>query len=434
MRRRPTARAAAARRRCARGTRAGARSRQEGRRRQDRARKTDAPRPTPPSRKRHAVRRCEARSGARPDSPKSDRQGRRRSPTKGEAAKKPRRRPRARRPRGRPSPDPGTARLRPRAPVAAASRAGSPSRRCARARWPSSAPRLAAVEAALRQGGLAKQALLLRRTVLEETGAERGSATRASAGGRGPVRGSHLGADEAPEAGVSALEALIAEAQAAGQAALAATWRKDLVERAAPRPAPVSDRPPKTPADYYMAAQRMLIRVPADGDVAPVLALLSHAVAGHAGADAALALGESLLRRQAAAPSESGAEGDGAGQATRGADDRSAARGVRERGSPFAPRAHRRPTRGRAGAGWRPGGGAGRARSRDHCRCARGLAAAAAAPRAPAAPAGALARSRHRAGQRRPGDDRAPIGSRFWPSARSCSTPAASPSARWPSA
>jgi len=176
----------------------------------------------------------------------------------------------------------------------------------------SSAPRLAAVEAALRQGGLAKQALLLRRTVLEETPAERGSATRSERGEFGDPSGDpHLGADEASEARVAALEALIAEAQAAGQAALVATWRKDLAERAAPRPAPVPDHAPKTPADYYTAAQRMLIRIPADGDVAPVLALLSHAVAGHAGADAALALGESLLRRQAAAPGDSGAEGDG---------------------------------------------------------------------------------------------------------------------------
>jgi len=69
---------------------------------------------------------------------------------------------------------------------------------------------------------------------------------------------------------------------------------------AAPRAAPVPDRSPATPAEYYLAAQRMLIRIPADGDVGPVLALLSHAVAGHAGSDAALAMGESLLRRQAA--------------------------------------------------------------------------------------------------------------------------------------
>ena len=67
---------------------------------------------------------------------------------------------------------------------------------------------------------------------------------------------------------------------------------------------------PTTPAEYYLAAQRMLIRIPADGDVGPVLALLSHAVAGHAGSDAALALGESLLRRQAAAPGEGGADGE----------------------------------------------------------------------------------------------------------------------------
>jgi len=147
----------------------------------------------------------------------------------------------------------------------------------------SAAPRLAAVEAALRQGGLAKQALLLRRTVLE---------------------------DEPLEARAAALEALIAEAQSSGHPALAAIWRKDLAEGTPPRPAPVPARPPKTPAQYYLAAQRMLIRVPADGDVGPVLALLAHAVAGHAGSDAALALGESLLRRQAAAGGEGGAEGE----------------------------------------------------------------------------------------------------------------------------
>ncbi len=140
-------------------------------------------------------------------------------------------------------------------------------------------PRLAAVEAALRQGGLVKQALLLRRTLLE---------------------------DEPADARPAALESLIAEAEASGHAALAATWRKDLAEVPSPPPAPTDERPPKTPAEFYLAAQRLLIRLPADGDLAPVLALLSHAVAGHAGADTALALGESLLRRQAAAEASSG--------------------------------------------------------------------------------------------------------------------------------
>jgi tetratricopeptide (TPR) repeat protein len=130
--------------------------------------------------------------------------------------------------------------------------------------------RLAAVEAALRQGGLMKQALLLRRTQLE--------------GEPAPNRD-------------GALEALIDEAAAAGLSALAADWRAD---RARARPGErgaTLESAPASPADYYLAAQRRLVRLPAGGDVGPVLSLLSRAVAGHAGADAALALGERLLRR-----------------------------------------------------------------------------------------------------------------------------------------
>ena len=241
--------------------------------RQERARgRRTPPEPTLRNRKRPRPRGRRSMRRRRADAAKPE--------AKGDAAKKLRRHPRA-------------LRLRPpirgigRSPAARAGRGGLARRIAEQAlrsgALGSSAPRLAAVEAALRQGGLAKQALLLRRTVLE---------------------------DEAPEARVAALEALIAEAQAAGQAALAATWRKDLVEGAAPRPAPLPDKAPKTPAEYYLAAQRMLIRIPADGDVGPVLALLSHAVAGHAGSDAALAMGESLLRRQAATAGEGGSDAE----------------------------------------------------------------------------------------------------------------------------
>ena len=62
----------------------------------------------------------------------------------------------------------------------------------------SSAPRLAAVEAALRQGGLAKQALLLRRTVLEEV--ERSVGPPSERGGSRP--GVPISVRDAPEARV----------------------------------------------------------------------------------------------------------------------------------------------------------------------------------------------------------------------------------------
>src|SRR6185295_1858458 len=104
------------------------------------------------------------------------------------------------------------------------------------------------------------------------------------------------------------IEALIADAEAAGHPRLAATWRRDLgiPVAAAAAPAPVAaaskDRVPSTPVQLYREAQRQLIRLPARGDTGPVMALLSRAVAGHAGADAALALGERLLRRSGEVP------------------------------------------------------------------------------------------------------------------------------------
>jgi tetratricopeptide (TPR) repeat protein len=162
-----------------------------------------------------------------------------------------------------------------RALAAARAGRGGLARRLAEQILRSSAPasvpsRLVAIETALRQGGLEKQALLLRRTQIE---------------------------DQAPEDRAAALEGLIAQAESAGQVALAATWRKDLIGSSARPPARTDDRAPTTPAEYYLAAQRQLIRLPPDGDVGPVLALLSHAVVGHAGADAALALGDTLLHR-----------------------------------------------------------------------------------------------------------------------------------------
>jgi tetratricopeptide (TPR) repeat protein len=141
--------------------------------------------------------------------------------------------------------------------------------------------RLAAVEAALRGGGLDKQALLLRRTLLEA---------------------------QAPGERAAALEALIAEADTAGHARLAETWRRDLgiaapaVVVPVPAQAASKDRAPATPVELYRQVQRQLIRLPEDGDTRPVLALLARAVAGHVGADAALALGERLLRRSGEVP------------------------------------------------------------------------------------------------------------------------------------
>jgi tetratricopeptide (TPR) repeat protein len=145
----------------------------------------------------------------------------------------------------------------------------------AQADSPALQARLGVIDAALRQGGHARQALLLRRAQLE--------------GGE-------------PAARATALEALAAEADAAGLPGLAISWRADLSGPAAPPPHPaIAGRAPTTPADLYLAAQRKLVQLPEGADPEPVLALLARAVAGHAGADAALALGDHLLRRTAAA-------------------------------------------------------------------------------------------------------------------------------------
>jgi tetratricopeptide (TPR) repeat protein len=139
------------------------------------------------------------------------------------------------------------------------------------------APRLGAVDAALRQAGALREALLLRRTQLEAEP----EATRARA-----------------------LIALAADAAAAGLDRLARTWRAD-VSLAMPPPRPSALPRPVSPADHYLGAQRLLARMAPDAPVDPVLALLSGAVAGHVAADEALALGERLIARSA--PTSTGA-------------------------------------------------------------------------------------------------------------------------------
>src|SRR5262249_3113188 len=67
-----------------------------------------------------------------------------------------------------------------------------------------------------------------------------------------------------------------------------------------PQPAAVEPAP-TTPADHFVAAQRLLAQMPGTtgeaASVEPVLALLTRAGAGHAGADAARALADTLLAR-----------------------------------------------------------------------------------------------------------------------------------------
>ena len=125
--------------------------------------------------------------------------------------------------------------------------------------------RVGALDTALREGGFMKDALRVRRTHLEALETE-------------PAR--------------AALRALAEEADAAGLPALAADWRADA--GAARAATAVAAPPPSTPAEYYLAAQRLLAR---DGpEAAPklVLGLLEKALAGHPGADAALALAETI--------------------------------------------------------------------------------------------------------------------------------------------
>jgi len=146
--------------------------------------------------------------------------------------------------------------------------------------------RLATLDTALREGGFVKDALRLRRTHLE---ALAGAAVR------------------------PALLALAAEAEEAGLGALAAEWRAD--GGVVATPAPPSRPAPDTPEAHYLAAQRTLARgqsqalppsqaskAPLRGtddkaEVAAVLAHLEKALAGHPGADAALALAEALIAR-----------------------------------------------------------------------------------------------------------------------------------------
>ena len=131
------------------------------------------------------------------------------------------------------------------------------------------AARVKTLDAALREGGFVKEALRLRRTYLESVG------------------------DEAER--VAALRVLADEATDAGLTQLAASWRLDAGE--VPLPPVAAEPNPESPADYYLAAQRLLAR--GEDDPASVLALLEKALARHPGADAALALAEKLMARVA---------------------------------------------------------------------------------------------------------------------------------------
>ena len=149
--------------------------------------------------------------------------------------------------------------------------------------------RVAALDTALREGGFVKDALRLRRTHLEALD------------------------------GVKARPALLAlakEAEEAGLGALAVEWRTDAGVVAALSPAVPAE--PASPEAHYLAAQRRLAREGAPGnkkeskrdskktDVAAVLAHLEKALAGHPGADAALALAEMLAARVAVGEADLG--------------------------------------------------------------------------------------------------------------------------------
>ena len=125
--------------------------------------------------------------------------------------------------------------------------------------------RVGALDTALREGGFMKDALRVRRTHVEALETE-------------PAR--------------AALRALAEEADAAGLPALAADWRADA--GAARAATAVAAPPPSTPAEYYLAAQRLLARDGAAAAPKLVLGLLEKALAGHPGADAALALSETI--------------------------------------------------------------------------------------------------------------------------------------------
>ena len=135
--------------------------------------------------------------------------------------------------------------------------------------------RVTALDTALREGGFVKEALRLRRTHLE---ALTGAAAR------------------------PALQALADEAAEAGLGALAAQWRAEAgIVAVAPRPRAAE---PETPEAHYLAAQRALAQQGDEVDIAPVLAHLETALAGHPGADAALALAEALVARQTTSETE----------------------------------------------------------------------------------------------------------------------------------
>ncbi|HMF42042.1 MAG TPA: hypothetical protein VKQ32_15320, partial [Polyangia bacterium] len=129
--------------------------------------------------------------------------------------------------------------------------------------------RVNALDSALREGGFVKEALRLRRTYLETVD------------------------DEAER--IAALRILAEEAADAGLNKLAASWRVDAGD--VPLPPAASESDPVSPADHYLAAQRLLAR--GEDDPVQVLALLEKALSRHPGADAALALAEKLVARVA---------------------------------------------------------------------------------------------------------------------------------------
>jgi tetratricopeptide (TPR) repeat protein len=132
--------------------------------------------------------------------------------------------------------------------------------------------RVNALDTALREGGFFKEGLRLCRTYLEAIRDE--TARR------------------------EALIALAGEAAEGGLGTLAAHWRADA--GVLPAPAAAGEAAPSTPSEHYLAAQRLLASAGPDADPGPALAELEQALAGHPGADAALALAEKLSGRLAA--------------------------------------------------------------------------------------------------------------------------------------
>ncbi|HXJ21069.1 MAG TPA: hypothetical protein VMT03_12625 [Polyangia bacterium] len=127
------------------------------------------------------------------------------------------------------------------------------------------AGRVAGLEGALREAGAVEDALLLRRAHIEILDAT---------------------------AAHPALLALAKEADTARLPRLAAAWRADA---GVPVAVPVEpEARASTPAEHYRAAQRLLAR---EAEPKRILDHLRPALSGHAGADAALALAESLVQR-----------------------------------------------------------------------------------------------------------------------------------------